>query len=248
MVTRSSSFRSTIGRMHLVPLPALLVLSTLVGRARGEFPDYSITFHDMKVKAGYYSEGGKYLGGIPELDPLRKGTYECGDEYHLAAQNDTATSSTAASANTDGDGDTNATACSKWGGTETAGKTNHLAECECKTVQNDAYCAEWTCFQVKEQEHCESSGETTSCYSTLSTEPMICQCDVENASGGLYCDSWSCKQTDSRGNVEREDYYCQRESDSGEYCDAWNGNITTKYDIEAVTCECMREWSGDGVW
>lgn len=235
-----SFFFSANGSMHLILLP--LLLSTFVSHARGEFPDYPMTATEMKVIAGYYTEGGKYLGGIPKFDGLSKEIYEClDDDYFITTANDTsATNATSSAANT-----SYATACMQWRADESAGGTFQLGSCECKSVQSEAYCEAWVCVQVKQQENCDSDGGD--CYVTTNTDSVLCQCDVENASG-LYCDSWSCKQIDSEGREEQEEYHCQRESASGHYCEAWNGNVTASDEIEVVTCECVAEWSGDRVW
>ena len=66
-------------RVAFVPLHAL-VLSILGCSifARAELPDYPLTFGEMKVLAGYYTAGGKYLGGRPKAAKQeRQGAYEC---------------------------------------------------------------------------------------------------------------------------------------------------------------------------
>lgn len=226
--------------MYFLLLP--LLLSSFVKNAQGEFPDYPMTVTEMEVMAGYYTEGGTYLGGIPKLDDLSKEIYEClDDDYFFAAVNETTVTNATSSAT----GTTYATACMHWRADESAGGTFQLGSCECKSVQNEAYCEAWVCVQAKEVENCNSDG--ADCYVATNTDSVLCQCDVEKVSG-LYCDSWSCKQIDSEGREEYEEYHCQRESASGHYCEAWNGNVTASDEIEVVTCECVAEWNGDRVW
>ncbi|CAN0526513.1 unnamed protein product, partial [Ectocarpus sp. 8 AP-2014] len=212
-----------------------LVLLSSLGIVRGEFPDYPMTFADMKVLAGYYTEDGKYLGGIPKADGVSREIYECATDGFFYPTDTIANS-------TEGTGE--ATACMEWRADESAGGTFQLGSCECKSVDNDAYCSAWICIQVTEEEECNSDGG--SCFVSTNTDSVLCQCDLETASG-LYCDSWSCKQIDSEGREEFEEYHCQREAESGHYCEAWNGNVTASDEVEVVTCECVATWNGDHV-
>ncbi|CAM9858132.1 unnamed protein product [Ectocarpus fasciculatus] len=214
---------------------AFLVMSSSVGIAWGEYPDYPMTFADMKVLAGYYTEDGKYLGGIPKADPVSKEIYECASGTYVYP-NDTVSNST--------DGTGEATACMEWSADESAGGVFQLGTCECTSIANPSYCSAWTCIQIKEEEECNSSG--SSCAVSTNRDAVLCQCDLE-VDSGLYCDSWSCKQIDSDGREEFEEYHCQREAESGHYCEAWNGNVTASDEVEVVTCECVANWNGDRV-
>ncbi|CAB1097860.1 unnamed protein product [Ectocarpus sp. CCAP 1310/34] len=212
-----------------------LVLSSSLGIVWGEYPDYPMTFADMKVLAGYYTEDGKYLGGIPKADPVSKEIYECAaDTYFYPSGNDTVTDSA--------DGTGEATACLEWRADESAGGIFQKGTCECTSIDNESYCSAWTCNQVKQEEECNSSG--SNCVVSTNTDAVLCQCDLDVPSG-LYCDSWSCKQIDSDGREEFEEYHCQREAESGHYCEAWNGNVTATDEVEVVTCECVATWNGD---
>lgn len=224
----------------MYPLLQLVLLSSFVGHVQGVLPDFPMTVREMEVVAGYYTGGGQYRGGIPKLDDLSREIYEClDDDYFFATANDTTASNATASATNTG----LATACMHWRADESAGGTFQLGSCECKFVENEAYCTAWVCVQAKEVEDCNGGD----CFVTTNTDSVLCQCDVENTSG-LYCDSWSCKQIDSEGREEYEEYHCQRESASGHYCEAWNGNVTASDEIEVVACECVAEWNGDRVW
>jgi len=76
----------------------------------------------------------------------------------------------------------------------------------------------------------------------------FCQCDDDFSDGpGLYCSAWSCSQISSGGRAEYENYVCQRPSPSGDYCEAWNGNVSAADEFEVVTCECMANWHGNRV-
>lgn len=84
---------------------------------------------------------------------------------------------------------------------------------------------------------------------TDGNDNTFCQCDddVGSSENSLYCDAWSCRQVSPGGRVEFEEYRCQRSSPSGDYCEAWNGNVTASDEVEVVTCECMANWHGDQV-
>lgn len=224
-----------------VPSTTLLLgLTIFTGVTRGEFPDYPMTFTEMKIKAGYYTESGKYLGGIPKYEDLSKEIYECiNDDYFYSTANATTAGNDTSSAANNGQ----ATACMEWRADESAGGTFQLGRCECKSVHNESYCEAWVCVQVSEVSDCTEG----SCFVSTNTDSVLCQCDVESSSG-FYCDSWSCKQVDSEGREENEEYHCQREAPSEHYCEAWNGNVTGPDEIEIVTCECVAEWEGDRVW
>lgn len=210
-----------ISKMSMVLLYLLLGIVLV---ARGELPDFPMTFREMEVHAGYYTAKGKYLGGIPKADKLSREIYECKD-YHIAEN-----------------GTGNATTCLQWRADESAGGSFQVGSCECRFMApGDAYCTTWVCVQVERGTYCDDT-----CYVESNTDSVICDCDVENDSG-LHCDTWSCKQIDSKGRVEYESYQCVRTSASGHYCEAWNGNVTASDEIEVVACECKYEWQGPQV-
>lgn len=192
--------------------------------ARGQLPDYPMTIREMETEAGYFTEGGKYLGGIPSPDSVRHRIYECENYYH--AGNDTS----------------NGTVCVEWRVDKSAGATTPLGSCECTFVTNEGYCSAWVCHGVKRETECTS----TNCYVTTNSNNVYCTCDVENSSG-LFCNAWSCKKTTSSsdGWAEHQEYDCLGASSSGHYCDAWNGNLTASRKITVVACRCVSEWNGE---
>eukprot|EP00903_Cladosiphon_okamuranus_P019187 g17648.t2 len=119
--------------------------------------------------------------------------------------------------------------CKAWSADEYFGGGFQLGTCECKSpATNGEFCFDWVCDQ----------GDN---------EFTICQCDdeVESSEIGLFCESWSCKQISSGGRAEYESYNCQRSSPSGDYCEAWNGNVTASDEFEVVACDCIANWDGD---
>lgn len=183
----------------------------------GQLPDYPITYGEMKIKAGYYTERGRYLGGIPKANKVRSKFFDCEDFYSAA------------------NASSNATACMKWNMYDSEDSTHRRSSCECESVTNEAYCVQWVCHP------CHSD-----CTATLGTERTLCECDVENASGP-FCASWSCQQTDGGDVVKYEEYLCVRTSSSGHHCEAWNGNVTASDKITVAACQCVAERDGEGV-
>ena len=86
-------------------------------------------------------------------------------------------------------------------------------------------------------------------HPTGNAEIAFCQCDedVDSSGNNLFCNSWSCKQISFGGRAEYETYNCQRPSPSGDYCEAWNGNVSATDEFEVVACECIANWHGDQV-
>lgn len=200
----------------------IVLLFSLMVVARGSLPDFPMTFNEMKIKAGYYTENGKYRGGLPKADALELEIYECleytdgiatiGNATAIDVSNDTIT-------------------CIEWRADESGGGTFELGSCTCKYLQGNEYCGAWTCNQITTDSDCNTSGD---CLYDSNTDAVLCMCDVENESG-RYCDAWSCRQIDSDGREEFEDYTCVRESDSGHFCDAWTGTVNSTDEIEVTT-------------
>lgn len=192
----------TANRLPIFIMPSLAM-------AMAALPEFPMTFHEMEVKAGYYTENGKYLGGIPKADSISHEFYRC-QNFNLPNKA------------------SNVTACMEWKADELFGEELEGSTCKCRSLADDSYCSEWTCCS------------TDSC----SIDAVYCQCDAENGSG-LFCDSWSCSQIDSKESAEYEQYTCLETSDSGKYCDAWNGKITASEEIEVVACRCLKGLNGD---
>lgn len=81
----------------------LLLLPSLIA-VRGEVPDFPMTFAEMQVQAGYYTEDGKYLGGLPKADDLSREIYDCQHYQNASAS-------------------TNSTVCMEWRADESVGGT-----------------------------------------------------------------------------------------------------------------------------
>ena len=66
----------------------LLALALLPFRgAWGELPDFPLSTKEVKIRMGYYTEGGKYLGGVPKF-ANEDGLYQCSHfNYELGTYN-----------------------------------------------------------------------------------------------------------------------------------------------------------------
>ncbi|CAN0472675.1 unnamed protein product, partial [Ectocarpus sp. 8 AP-2014] len=185
--------------------------------ARAELPDFPMTLADMEVLAGYYSAGGKYLGGIPKAHTLSREIYECTD-FQYSEPNNTAS---------------NATYCTGWSADESYGGGFQLGDCECKFgASNGAYCSDWICDQ-------ESSDYTfCQCDDTGAAEGLFCNawsCKQISSGGraefedyrcqrpspsGHYCEAWN-------GNVTASDEFeivsceCMANWHGDQVCSFW---------------------------
>ena len=55
--------------------------------AWGALPAFPLSTKEVKIRMGYYTEGGKYLGGVPKYDE-DYGIYQCSDlNYELGTYN-----------------------------------------------------------------------------------------------------------------------------------------------------------------
>lgn len=64
-----------------------LSLLLSVRGVRGDSPDYPLSTKEVKIRTGYYTEGGKYLGGVPKYS--KEGdVYTCTDlNYEFGTYN-----------------------------------------------------------------------------------------------------------------------------------------------------------------
>lgn len=227
---RQIRFIITIG-MGSSGLCLACLLFAIIDVTLGSFPDFPLTKGELKVKAGYFTESGKYLGGIPKFDNEIE-YYDC-LEYAVTNTSSAATNTSSAP-------------CVNWIANEAGGGEYELGECTCKSVQSGKYCEAWTCSQVETDTSPTCVGsEPKNCYFEVEGEGTRCSCEREDESG-YFCASWTCLETDSDGNQEDEVYTCARVASSGLYCEAWTGVTESVEEVEASVCECLEEWNGEG--
>lgn len=126
-------------------LLALAFLPTMGVRAW--LPDYPLSGREVQAKGGYYTDSGKYLGGIPKYDDEL-------EQYGCTAYNRNSTCYVAGS---------NATACLTWTANEIGTDEYEVGTCYCSAITNDEYCSAWACSQteVSTTPTCSGEGEIT---------------------------------------------------------------------------------------
>lgn len=211
-------------------LLALAFLPTMGVRAW--LPDYPLSGREVQAKGGYYTDSGKYLGGIPKYDDEL-------EQYGCTAYNRNSTCYVAGS---------NATACLTWTANEIGTDEYEVGTCYCSAITNDEYCSAWACSQteVSTTPTCSGEGEYRTCWYDQEEETTRCAC-LEESDTGAYCSSWRCVETEADGTQEFEKYTCVREPSSETYCEAWTGVIESAEEVEVSTCECIQELSGGSV-
>lgn len=107
--------------------------------ASTERPEFPLTKRELEVRTGYYTESGKYLGGVPEWDNEHE-YYEC-QGYNIDDGN-----GTSSAANAD---PLNATVCMEWVANEASSGEFEKGICLCKSIAGGDYCDGWTCSQLE---------------------------------------------------------------------------------------------------
>lgn len=214
-----------------------------ITRASSALPEYPIDGTEMKVRAEYYTEGGKYLGGMPEYVNKFQ-FFECTRFASESTNSSTATSNTTTDGSTTTTDDIttttttttdgaqgNATVCTSWTVNEVGSDLNDVGRCSCQSVANTGYyCKEWTC-------------------SRLGAESTQCTCEEEDAGSEKFCSSWTCLETDPDGTQEVGEYTCVTASStsSPEFCEAWTGVIEGSGEVEVSSCACAEQLDGVGI-
>ncbi len=194
----------------------------------GEKIDFPLTDKEHKIAAGFYSESGRYRGGVPKRSSEVE-KYIC-NEYALDSTNSTAI------------------ACVDWSVNEFGGGETETGSCVCGSF-NERFCEGYSCFTLEEETKatCTKTGTyTKSCVYASEVELTTCGC-VAESDNGLYCKSWECEEIDKDAHEEHEEYECRVEAESGEFCQAWTGQIWSKEEFEQTTCSCDAQWEGDAV-
>lgn len=185
-------------------------MGAVLAGARGALPDFPLTYDELKVKTGYYTEDGKYLSGVPQwFCTLEREIYEC-LEYSDGTNTTARTSSSIFDTNATSDDVT----CIEWRADEAGGNSFELGFCTCKSLGREGHCCEaWACSESNER----SCIDSYDCF--VNIDAAVCECNVVNESG-YFCESRSCKQTDSQGKEEFEYYDCAWSSSSAHYCES----------------------------
>eukprot|EP00904_Undaria_pinnatifida_P003186 jgi/Undpi1/12869/HiC_scaffold_7.g02536.m1 len=209
----------------------------------GALPDYPLSTKEVKILTGYYTEGGKYLGGVPKYSK-DEDIYTCTDLNYEFGTYIVASGG-------------NATVCMSWtakqnpnNGTSSSAQEETFWErciCEDATTTNAEYCAEWTCGQQDANNALTCVGGVTPCTLDYPAEDIRCTCVTPEEEFGKYCAAWTCLGWDDDGEQEAEEFTCETASPSGEYCDGWTSIIERPQEVQVSTCGCNGQWNGDGV-
>ena len=208
----------------------LLTLSLLLTKGtRSSLPEYPFDSGELKTRAEYYTEGGRYRGGVPQFD----------DNYEVKACTDLSYEKLSESVWG------NATMCMAWTSNGVGAYESQLRRCTCQSAMNDVYCEAWGCSDLEPYETL-CPGTDSICGVEKFDGGTRCVCEVE-ADSGNFCSSWVCLETDYEYGRQYGDYSCARASDSGKYCEAWTGVIQTSAKVETSSCRCIHETSGSTV-
>jgi len=101
----------------------------LITATTGQQIDFPLSDKEHKIAAGYYTESGRYKGGIPKRSGELE-TYVC-NEYAYDSTNSTAI------------------ACVDWSVNEFGGGETETGSCTCGSF-NDRYCSGYSCYTVEE--------------------------------------------------------------------------------------------------
>ena len=188
---------------------------------RSAFPDYPFDNGELKTRAGYYTEGGRYRGGIPQFDNIYE-LFAC-TELNYEDLSDAAWG--------------NATVCMTWTSNKVGSYESQFGRCTCQSAMNAAYCDAWACSDLEAYE-APCDGNDSTCVVEKSVHSTRCACESEDDSGN-FCSSWVCLETNYDDGREYGDYNCVRASPSEEYCDAWTGLTESSNEVEISACECV---------
>lgn len=192
---------------------------------RSAFPDYPLDNDELTTRAEYYTEGGRYRGGVPQIDD----TYE----LHACAELNYERASDAALGT--------ATVCMVSTSNEVGSNESQFGRCTCQSAMNNLYCDAWTCNDLETY-----NAPCTETDSFCTVENLVrstrCVDELEDDSGN-FLSSWVCLETGYENGREHGDYTCARASTSGEYCEAWTGVTQSSGKVEISSCQCLHETS-----
>lgn len=145
---------STTFNMSAVHLVLTVVLLPITG-IWSTLPDYPLSSRELSTRAGYYTDGGKYLGGIPKYDKKLE-VYECTEFNSDNSSSSSNATDSAAPDNSVVNGTTtdgaegNATVCTSWTANEVGSDECAVGRCFCQSIaSNGEYCDAWTCSQLE---------------------------------------------------------------------------------------------------
>lgn len=194
-------------------------------------PDYPLDDKGLETRADYYTQSGKYLGGLPSHSD-GAAVYNCTELNFDQSFNSTVS---------------NDTACISWTADVAGSPEREVGRCSCQSVMDAEYCDAWTCNDVEVlnfgYELCPLDDEdtvTTPCAVETVVHSTRCVCEIEDVSGN-FCSSWVCLETDYDYGSEFGEYQCVRPSPSRYYCEAWTGVVENANEASISACACTQE-------
>lgn len=211
-------------------LTLFLVPVTEIG---GVFPGFPLGEHELKARAGYYSNSGKYLGGIPK-HRTQFNSFAC-TEFNYENSHDAPLGN-------------EKTVCLSWTENKVSSAESEFGMCSCDALTIAGYCGDWTCSELEVDGDAYARSSTIETPSTNETqaENTECACEIEDGSGN-FCAAWTCKETLSDGGKQFEEYECVRESSGADYCEAWTAVSEISREVVLLACECVDEWNSVAV-
>lgn len=197
------------------------------------FPDFPFDEDELKIRTGYYSNSGKYLGGIPKHSTEFK-RFEC-TEFNYENSHDAPLG-------------IETTVCLGWTEEVIGSSERAVVMCSCDALTTAGYCGEWTCSQlaVSFDPYTSISASETSSLNETQAERTECSCEIEDEVG-KFCSTWTCAETMPGGGEQLKDYQCVRESSGFDYCEAWTGVSEDSEEVVLSACECVDEWNSVAV-
>ena len=213
--------------VHTLMVVALLPVS---GTWSVTLPDLPLSDSELKVHAGYYTDGGKYLGGIPGYNNMYE-MFDCIDYLYDFSY---------------GNAGGIAQVCKAWIASEVGSTEYDVARCSCESIKDKNYCDVWTCSHIAVYTPFSCSGNDVFCYAEQEVRSTQCMCKME-ARSEKFCSSWVCLDTDpddsdddGGGAVVTEQYTCVTTSPTADFCVAWTGVIDTSDTLGLSTCSCVQ--------
>ena len=224
----NTSTTSGYAAAALLSTVLLLVLTT----ARAEDETGLLSWGQLQKKAGYFSESGRWRGGLPKKERNEGDVWSNCLERH-----------------------NNVSFCKKWEEKGESAQAFRNGTCDC-IEEKDSYCHGWKCISEEKERYC-SEGSRKDRKSSPKCKKGVemledCQCLEEKNESSAYCWKWRCTENDGDSTTRRGDYFCHETSNSNSStlnssttsCVDWSGELTSSSDVESISCECTIDEDG----
>lgn len=177
------------------------------------------TWNRLKRDAGYYTENGRWRGGL-----------------FLRARNEWFDSFTC--------NHLNSSYCHSWTVVKVARQDVFNGTCFCTRRHSNPYCRAWECSETdsSRQIRCDPDGSNCRFRSRSSGILTSCSCLSPSVSK-KYCLEWVCRRRRFDGRNREQNYQCIKEDATGNYCFRWNSSFASDSEIRSSVCECFERGS-----